>query len=645
MTTDLIFGQPPLGQPAELVFGGESDGGGASSVNVSVSGSLPKLQFRAGVGEFQSCVIRGELPAMTVSVGARYDSDCQRPVAGIIVASHSVAGASESGARQSHQSADSLAFGVRDKNPARFFEGAFDSAFDVSVGFKKAVAGVAQKQAQANKTPTHQRSLHATAANTAKGRVGSAHSDATRAGQSRSARFQGARGAGFSGSSQFQVMLRSERREQDSHWQPGSKLGLSGTWGHSPALKWLFGAVAKHEEAVPTNGGSNPKPPPPPPNEDLCYVPDPNLVFSATWGNDTGLVFICERHNTDPEIPGGTVVVPIRSVYIVLNQVTLKRVQGNVVLPALALSLSIDTDSWTWAFNASLPAQALPDVEPVDGQPVELEASVNGTLYRVLVEQISRERSFGSSGIRISGRGKSALLASPYAPVMSFANSAQRTAQQLMADVLTINGVSLGWDIDWGLTDWFIPAGTFAVQGSRIEALNTIASAAGAYIQPHPTLDRFSVRLRYPVAPWNWNTVIPDYEIPSAVMTRESIEWVNKPGYNRVFVSGQQNGILGQVTKAGTAGDLVAPMVTDSLITHADAARQRGLSVLGDTGRQGRLTLSLPVLAETGVITPGKFVRYTDNGVTRIGLTRAVSVDASGSSTNLRQNITVETHA
>ena len=109
-------------------------------------------------------------------------------------------------------------------------------------------------------------------------------------------------------------------------------------------------------------------------------------------------------------------------------------------------------------------------------------------------------------------------------------------------------------------------------------------------------------------------------------------------------MSGQERGVLGQITRTGTAGDLVAPMVTDPLITTADAARQRGLSVLGDTGRQAIVSLSLPVLPETGVIAPGKFVRYTDNGVTRIGLSRSVSVEASGPGA-LRQSIVLETHA
>jgi hypothetical protein len=46
----------------------------------------------------------------------------------------------------------------------------------------------------------------------------------------------------------------------------------------------------------------------------------------------------------------------------------------------------------------------------------------------------------------------------------------------------------------------------------------------------------------------------------------------------------------------------------DALITEATVARQRGLAVLSDTGRQIEVSLNLPVLPDTGIIEPGAFV-------------------------------------
>ena len=259
---------------------------------------------------------------------------------------------------------------------------------------------------------------------------------------------------------------------------------------------------------------------------------------------------------------------------------------------------------------------------------MELLATVNGTTFAVLAENISRERSFGQTSIRLTGRGKNAVLAAPYAPVMTFTNSQARTARQLMDDVLTINGVPMGWTLDWALTDWNVPARVFSHQGTWIEALNVIAAAAGAYLLPHPRDQTIRVRHRYPVAPWEWVTVTPNFVLPVDVVEKESLRWLEKPSYNRVFVSGQEAGVLAQVTRSGTAGDLLAPMVVDALITEAAVARQRGLAVLSDTGRQIEVSLNLPVLAETGIIEPGAFVQYRDAGVDRIGLVRSTQVQA-----------------
>ena len=329
---------------------------------------------------------------------------------------------------------------------------------------------------------------------------------------------------------------------------------------------------------------------------------------------------------------------------MVLNSASLRRVDGNIQLPVFNMSLNIDADSWAWSFSAALPSSVLANLEPAtSGAPVEVEAMINGVPYRALVERIGRERSFGKSDIRVTGRGKTALLDSPYAPARSFVNTSARTAQQLMGDVLSVNGVPMGWTVNWGLEDWLVPAGVFAQQGSYIAALNAIANAAGGYIQPHASLQSLSVLPRYPAAPWNWGTVVPDFELPSAVTTREGIEWIEKARYNRVFVSGQQSGVLGQVTRAGTAGDLLAPMITDALITTAAAARQRGIATLADTGRQAEVTLRLPVLAETGVITPGKFVRYTDGGAARIGIVRSTGIEVG--MPEIWQTLGVQTYA
>ena len=345
------------------------------------------------------------------------------------------------------------------------------------------------------------------------------------------------------------------------------------------------------------------------------------------------------------EIPvdeNGTVIVPIRSVYVTVNTLTLTRASDGALIPTLSMSMSLDVDSWTWSFSASVPGYALADIEPEDGVPVAVQAAINGVPYRFVVESIARERTFGRSDLRIGGRGRAAVLDAPYAPIMSFSNEFGRTAQQIMNDILTDNGVPLGWDVEWNPDDWNVPAGVFSHQGSYISAMNQVAGSISAYLQPHNTDEVLRVLSRYPVAPWDWAGVTPDFELPSAVMSRESIEWRDKPRYNRVYIMGQQTGVNGRVTREGTAGDYLAPSVVDPLITEAVAARQRGIAVLSDTGRIATVGLRLPVLAETGIIAPGSFISYIDGGIERIGLTRSVQVEVGLPA--IWQTLGVETH-
>ncbi|HOA94765.1 MAG TPA: hypothetical protein PKJ79_13490 [Quisquiliibacterium sp.] len=421
---------------------------------------------------------------------------------------------------------------------------------------------------------------------------------------------------------------RSKRASRLGIWQGGRRVTRGQGSDFQSAQADRRGWRGRYQDAVPPPAGISLLVVPEPPATTPCYTPSTALLFAALAATDGHLLFICENHDNPPPAEE-SVVVPIRRLYFVINNVTLHRVPDGAEVPVFSLSLSLDAASWTWGFEASLPASAESLVDPgAASGPAELLASVNGTAFRVLAENISRERIFGDASIRISGRGRNAVLAAPYAPVMTFSNTEGRTARQLMDDVLTINGVPLGWSVDWSLTDWNVPAGAFAHQGTWIEALAAIAGAAGGYLMPHPTAQSLRVRNRYPVAPWEWGSVTPDFVLPVDAVARESLRWLEKPAYNRVFVSGQGVGVLGQVTRAGTAGDVLAPMVVDALITEAAAARQRGIAVLADTGRQIEVSLRLPVLAETGIIEPGAFVEYQDGSVTRLGLVRATQVQA-----------------
>ena len=343
----------------------------------------------------------------------------------------------------------------------------------------------------------------------------------------------------------------------------------------------------------------------------------------------------------EPEPPHETIIIPIREIYTVINTLTLTELDGTPV-PAEEFSASIDADSWTWSWSTRIPASALAQVRPDSTTRVELIATINGEPLRVLVENIQRERRFGESWLRVSGRGRAAFLADPLAPVTQYTNDTAMTAQQALNATLTANGVPIGWTLDWQIEDWQIPAGIWSHSGTWIDAAKRIAEAGGAYVQGHDTDPVLRMLPRYPVAPWNWDSATPDIQLPEDVVEIEGIEWQEKPEYNAVWVHGGDQGRADRIIIGATGGTNPAPTIVDELATDPVMTRQRGLALLGDTGRQATISLRLPVLPETGMIRPGTLIEYIEQGNARRGLVRSLSI--SHNRPELWQTIGVETH-
>ena len=146
---------------------------------------------------------------------------------------------------------------------------------------------------------------------------------------------------------------------------------------------------------------------------------------------------------------------------------------------------------------------------------------------------------------------------------------------------------------------------------------------------------------RYPSVPWEWDVVAPYVELPAAAASVESVEWIDMPAYNGVYVGGVSKGVFGPFKRAGTAGDVLAPQVNHPLITHANAHRQRGIAEISNTGRQAHYEIKTQVHPSTGLILPGHFVRYIGD-TTVTGIVRSTRLDWSHPV--MRQTIGVETH-
>lgn len=627
-STDLLFGQlpNPPGGPVEIVFGDDS-GLPPGAVELLASGTITGLRGHIVARVVAKLRAAGNITGLRGRIGALYDVNVERPVASTVRTGWQEAQPLRVSTQVRYEQARAVHAPVQVAwQDGRSLGAVHQSRWQQAQQLRALVRQQMQQAQPVGSAPTLQR-----------------FEDAARLRSIVLQRMQQALPVAAPPTAQRFEDATRLRHLVRSIFEQGQRLQAAARDGFGRAVPLSRVIAVRYEEArKPPPGISKPVQPP---AVDPCYVASlpAHMVFEelADSSQPVNLVFVCERHGPGPQ-PGETIVVPVRRVYVVINEARLHRVDGDIQIPTFTMSMSLDADSWTWSFSASVPGYALADVEPEDGAPVAVQATINGTAYRFIVESISRERVFGRNDLRIGGRGRAAVLDAPYAPIMSFGNEFGRTAQQIMIDILTDNGVPLGWDVEWNPDDWNVPAGVFNHQGSYISALNQVVGSISAYLQPHNTDEVLRVLSRYPVAPWDWAGVTPDFDLPAAVMSRESIEWRDKPRYNRVYVMGQQAGVNGRVTRAGTAGDYLAPSVVDPLITQAVAARQRGISVLSDTGRIATVGLRLPVLAETGIIKPGNFVRYTDGGTERIGITRSVQVEVGLPS--IWQTIGVETH-
>ncbi|WP_147476795.1 hypothetical protein [Vandammella animalimorsus] len=409
---------------------------------------------------------------------------------------------------------------------------------------------------------------------------------------------------------------------------------------HSPpwAGRWQLAMPAPPALRHPDDGSAQPQP-------QGCYTPSAQLVFCRPSGG-AELLFECGAGACSNGPSPETVVVPVRRVYIVHNSITLTRIEGGVELHPLTFEASLDVDSWTWSWSATLHHSMGHYLgRQADGEAPVVEAVINGQALRLRIESRGLDERFNPSRWRISGRGINAILSAPHAPTMAFSFRDQLSAQQIAQQVLTLNGVPIGWDVDWQLPDWQVPGGSWVYGGSYMDAINELARAVGGYVQPHATLPQLRLLPRYPTRPWQWDSVTPDYELPAGMAELRATEFVERPHYNRIWVGGEAAGVSGFITRGGSAGDQVAPQALHPLITDSQAQLARGIAELSNTGAQEHVTLSLQVLPQTGLILPGKFVRHTfPAGANRqvFGIVRRTSIHYDAP--KLRQSITLEAH-
>lgn len=358
---------------------------------------------------------------------------------------------------------------------------------------------------------------------------------------------------------------------------------------------------------VSTPPDATPEPPQPPISNDLAFLYpfllDANLEFARR---------IVRR-------------IPVRRTYFVLHEIAITRVSDGAELHFEDLTLSADVGSWGW----SLSGNALGDAtyaRLVASPFTEIDVLINGLHWRFLVTSVRHSRRFGSTGYSVTGVSPALALTAPLSDARSRRITAPWTLHQL-ADQEVEN---TAWAVSWNAPDWLIPGGVWQYsQQTQLQAIGSLAEAAGAFVQADATQRTILVQPRYPAWPWSDGWLFQSLTVPTAILwdlTRSP-----KPGnnYNAVYAAGTvSGGIMGYVRRAGSAGDIQpgAP-ITNTLITHVDGARAFGGSYLADHLDQADVSFSMILGGDAPLIGLASRIDLTEPGQDpqRL-LTQAVSI-------------------
>lgn len=281
---------------------------------------------------------------------------------------------------------------------------------------------------------------------------------------------------------------------------------------------------------------------------------------------------------------------------LISHHISLVKLPERTVIEVSGGQMSLDIDAFSWTFSMTLAEKAGLDLVRPDASGVkEIELNFDGTIFVFIVEQCHHQNAFNQSGYAISGRSKTAYLTQPYLQPVSYIETQQRLASQLINNEL----INLGWTAHFNTLDWLVDADADAFSYANktpMQAIIQVAGAVGAVIKPHNELNEFDINPRYKISPWDWPAATADGIYDNNIIRQLSGEWQPKPLINGVYVSGATFGVNCFVKRTGTAGDTLAQQVIDNLITTADAGRERGRNVICDRGNQELVSVELPVL-------------------------------------------------
>jgi hypothetical protein len=338
------------------------------------------------------------------------------------------------------------------------------------------------------------------------------------------------------------------------------------------------------------------------------------------WGIPGGLI------RGDDDVPTLDRKIPIepqiRNTYIMQPTINCVRVSDD--LKILISSVNYSTSRGQFSATANIKFCSRIDFERALGQ--ELKISINGYDFYVICEQPSTSNRFANSGYSANCRSRFALLSAPYVRATNYANPTAKTLAGIMSDIL----VNTGWSLDNQMIDYPIPTGAFSYTNlTPAAALLSVAKSVGAMLYTNDATKTVSVVPQWPVMPWDTASAICDVILNDSIILEHSTSQTISPEHNAIFVRGEQQGVACKIKRTGMLGDQFASDVVDTLITHNQAARQRGTAELANSGKKQNTTIRTKLLNDLPPIRPGMLVGVTYSDSTFKATCDSLAISAS----------------
>jgi len=421
-------------------------------------------------------------------------------------------------------------------------------------------------------------------------------------------------------------------------YPPRGDCSVANAWAHAETLQAQINSdfndgiavkiawLARHENAI-NAIGTRPvtpiEPPVTPPSA------NPILNFLALWDNSGELDFL--RIELDA--------------LIIMNEINIYHVASDGARTAvhpINASLDFDIDSFVWSFNGQLLGK---ENLALLTHRAGFEININGHQLRFTLREFSRAASFANDAYSFTCVTNTQWLGQPYAALYNGTVDNPIGAWQLVAEKFATEAFTLNRSLT---PEWTLQPDSFSyLNKSPIELALQVAQASGAILQPDKLENIIHVQPRYKTSPWDWDALTNeecDHVINADYVDTESSNDNTTPQTNSVLVSGETHGVITEVVKAGTAGDVRAKDVLSPLSQDHNANAELARNIMADSGEQEVLGLSVPLLppdSAFGLLLPGEIIRvvYPDKTITGLCLSNSIPVQ---SITDISQSVKLE---